>query len=223
MPKPNPCTFPDCPNAQRYTSTGLCASHYHQKRLTGALRPLARTWAEKDQPCVVCGAALGEAAKGRRYCSGSCQVAASRRRRRGLPAEVSCGCCGETIAMGRKPGGKLRRADTVWCDECLSDPVRLQRFRRYGITQQQYDAAMDAGCAICGARDRKLHVDHDHSCCPQHGGHGPKTCGECVRGLICGPCNRGLGLFGDDPDLLTSAAEYLSKAHLRIRGADIDP
>lgn len=41
-------------------------------------------------------------------------------------------------------------------------------------------------------------IDHDH-----------KT-GE-VRGLLCGNCNSGIGMLGDDPRLLEKAIVYLSK------------
>jgi hypothetical protein len=64
------------------------------------------------------------------------------------------------------------------------------------------------GCAIC-RRDngkRLLAVDHDHACCP-----GERTCGKCVRGLLCDGCNHGLGKFRDDPELLRRAAEYAAR------------
>lgn len=53
-------------------------------------------------------------------------------------------------------------------------------------------------CDICFSV-AKLHVDHCHES------------GE-VRGLLCGPCNRGLGLLRDSGPILISAATYLARA-----------
>lgn len=63
----------------------------------------------------------------------------------------------------------------------------------YGMTPEQYDAMLDmqdGKCAICTQPpgDRLLHIDHDHSCCP-----GKKSCGRCIRGLLCAACNAKLG------------------------------
>lgn len=64
----------------------------------------------------------------------------------------------------------------------------------YGITPERYDLLLQQQggvCAICKRpRQTRLHVDHDHACCP-----GRRSCGECVRGLLCGSCNRALGWF----------------------------
>lgn len=68
------------------------------------------------------------------------------------------------------------------------------RAKKYGVTIEWL--AEHTSCQICKRTDGKLHVDHDH----QTGR---------VRGMLCGQCNTGLGLFQDSPDLLTKAKEYL--------------
>jgi len=71
---------------------------------------------------------------------------------------------------------------------------------KYGIEPEAFDAILakqDGVCAICKKpSEERLHVDHDH-----------KT--NKVRGLLCGGCNRALGLMKDSPETLRAAAEYL--------------
>lgn len=76
----------------------------------------------------------------------------------------------------------------------------------YGITLERYGEMFvrQAGkCAICRRPQEEvgshglLVVDHDH------------TTGA-IRGLLCPPCNMGLGQFGDDLTTLTRAVVYLS-------------
>lgn len=94
------------------------------------------------------------------------------------------------------------------------DAGREARLKRvYGVDLARYLdllEAQDGGCAICetpvptGGRDF-FSVDHDHSCCP-----GKKSCGGCVRGLLCGRCNTGIGMLRDDAKLVLSALRYLT-------------
>lgn len=100
------------------------------------------------------------------------------------------------------------------CKPCFNEKARenykkdpeYQRMRRrrylYGISQEQYDAMLEAQhgrCAICRIKyDKEYHVDHS------------KETGE-VRGLLCNNCNTGLGKFKDDSSLLLEAARYLEK------------
>jgi len=61
----------------------------------------------------------------------------------------------------------------------------------------------DGLCAICRktcSSGKALAIDHDH-----------KT--GVVRGLLCGKCNRGLGLFCDSKELLLNAYTYLNKIY----------
>ena len=95
--------------------------------------------------------------------------------------------------------------------ECRSCSVIIKLFVRYGITLEQYNemlARQDGHCAICPATPEEvgtLCVDHDHSCCP-----GEKTCGNCLRGLLCPACNTAIGLLNDDVIRIQSAAFYLT-------------
>lgn len=73
----------------------------------------------------------------------------------------------------------------------------------YGITPDQYDQmflAQYGRCKICRriGNGRRLHVDHEHST------------GR-VRGLLCGKCNRGIGMFDDNPAILLKVCEYLQE------------
>jgi Recombination endonuclease VII len=74
--------------------------------------------------------------------------------------------------------------------------------RKYGITLEQYEQMrldQDNKCAICSNEFTKSpHTDHDHET------------GE-VRSLLCGTCNKGLGQFKDDPELLRKAAVYIER------------
>lgn len=81
-------------------------------------------------------------------------------------------------------------------------------YKKYKITKAMYEGLLESQggvCAICQGLPNKyfLSVDHDHSCCP-----GIKTCGNCIRGLLCGSCNSFLGRVNDDP---SSAIRYLEK------------
>ena len=85
------------------------------------------------------------------------------------------------------------------------------RFSRSKLTPEAFNAmlASQGGvCAICRI-STATHVDHNHDCCPTG-----KTCGKCIRGLLCDKCNQGLGKFNDSIDFLHNAIEYLQGAKL---------
>jgi hypothetical protein len=86
---------------------------------------------------------------------------------------------------------------------------------RYGMTPEQREQMLrdqDGRCYLCGepldlTKPRTVHVDHDHTCCP-----GSRSCGECIRGIACDPCNRGIGYFRDDPQRIRRVADQLEAA-----------
>lgn len=76
------------------------------------------------------------------------------------------------------------------------DKVRLNSlWSDYRLRPEQYNLLLNSQnnrCAICVEEFTKSpHVDHDHSCCPQPG----KSCGKCIRGLLCSNCNKMLGAY----------------------------
>ena len=131
----------------------------------------------------------------------------------------SCKCCG-----GPKTWSKSGK--TLSCRPCqkaheerwrkenpglLRNRLREQHWKDYGavnpdgspVTVKDYDnllAYQDNGCAICGVHEddtkTNLHLDHDHET-------------GLVRGLLCGPCNRAIGLFKDQTDVILKASAYL--------------
>jgi len=77
----------------------------------------------------------------------------------------------------------------------------------YGIEHGWYQKTFEAQCgkcAICGrnnsgrSNSKRFCVDHNHAT------------GE-VRGLLCHPCNSGIGKLKDDISLLQSAIHYLQQ------------
>ncbi len=107
-----------------------------------------------------------------------------------------------------------------YCRACALARVAIaQRKKRYGITQEEFLAmleAQDHKCAICrreitfgGGRisgkqkdQNSGSVDHCHD-------------SNKVRGLLCNGCNVGLGYFEDNPDTLRAAIDYLARNVVR--------
>ena len=93
-----------------------------------------------------------------------------------------------------------------------------ERFKKYGMTRAQFDKMFedqDYRCAICRTDDcgpQGWTIDHDHTCCkPRHRGEWRKSCGACVRAILCQNCNLLLGHAHDDPAVLEAALTYLRK------------
>ncbi|WP_371818271.1 endonuclease VII domain-containing protein [Pseudarthrobacter sp. C4D7] len=95
------------------------------------------------------------------------------------------------------------------CLQCANDASRA---RKFGITRETYDALLSLQGGVCWLCKQlpnfgrnSLSVDHDHNCCADK----YKTCGGCIRGLLCGSCNLALGQFDHNPERLEAAFKYL--------------
>lgn len=83
-----------------------------------------------------------------------------------------------------------------------NNPEKLKFIRRkslYGLTPSEYDVMalkQNGLCAICGDK-APLQVDHCHET-------------DTVRGLLCGKCNKAIGLLKDSPLVTNNATIYLT-------------
>jgi hypothetical protein len=209
------CTLGEC--QRPHYASGYCSPHWRRWKRAGA--PGVVDIASTVQECSFSGCGRPRSAKG--LCAS--HYAQHRRGRslrslndrvnpRGRDTEGNkrCATCKQW-----KPPSEFRAADRTGdglnsrCIGCSHDrSIRSL----YGIGAGEYAALLEAqlgGCAICGGTNesgRSMAVDHDHSCCP-----GGRSCGRCVRGLLCSSCNMAIGLLRDDPERLRSAISYLTR------------
>lgn len=137
-----------------------------------------------------------------------------------------CRKCGTAKPLDEFWAGNGPHGRQSYCKPCLTESNRINRrkarrrnperaymqAREYGLRQnysmtlERFDemlAAQDGACAICGSTEpgggrKHMAVDHDHAT------------GQ-VRALLCNPCNRGIGLLGDDAARVRAAALYLER------------
>jgi len=105
-----------------------------------------------------------------------------------------------------KNRAKANLASAEWKKKNPQKNREIQLKHKYGITPDQIMAAMNKQnhrCAVCGGINndsgkRVLGVDHCHAT------------GK-VRGMLCGNCNRMIGMAKDSPSILMAAARYLEQ------------
>lgn len=105
---------------------------------------------------------------------------------------------------------RARSGDPEWIQKSrdryakwrAKDPRGVHRInikRLYGLSLEDWDRMViqqGGRCAICNLPAPALNVDHCHV-------------SGTVRGLLCELCNKGLGLFKDNPAYLLEAVQYL--------------
>ncbi len=100
------------------------------------------------------------------------------------------------------PHNKCRDGLDSWCRDCRNSYRRSTRRGRYRkmISDEQLkeNLANFTACEVCGKETDSPVVDHCHK-------------ENKYRGLLCNHCNRGLGHFYDDPEIMVKAIEYIKK------------
>lgn len=160
----------------------------------------------KSRDCLACGKTFEPIGR-QRFCSRRCGTRIQSRNRLGIDLSLTRKCWWCETEFSLTDGRKL------YCsDRCAVFVRSLWNVGQYGITRDDYrDAWYRQGglCLICNqpertARNHLLAIDHDHET------------GR-FRGLLCSHCNRALGMFGDDPERLRQAAEYIEQHRAALR------
>ena len=126
---------------------------------------------------------------------------------RSTSRQSSCKDCGSGTRRLSAPGPRC-----ATCHRNRRNAVSLARrltyvAKQYNLTGDEYLALLsrfEGLCWICRYRKARQ-VDHDHKCCS-----GKTSCGKCVRGLLCGPCNKFLGFIRDNVTILQFGIDYLN-------------
>jgi hypothetical protein len=168
---------------------------------------------QRPRVCARCGTAYfysRESAHGHKYC-GQCLILSKWETTHKVLALV-CPSCGAKHEHQNKQ---------QLCADCYSMlPASLWQtmWRHHVDIERSLEVAANPTCEICGddltrmlpdakRRLRPVHaVDHDHECCPAG-----RSCGKCVRGVICRRCNIAIGYLRDDSEFARRCAIYLNK------------
>jgi hypothetical protein len=107
-------------------------------------------------------------------------------------------------------GARVKR----WADANKPRRAAYRKQYLYNVDEYRWAAMWNdqnglcAGCA--NPLEDSVQIDHDHRCCDEN-----RSCGECVRGLLCGPCNRSIAQARHNPEILRQLAEYLESYPLK--------
>lgn len=166
-------------------ANGLCSPHYQRVKLTGDLRPNDPIGYRPSKATGV------------------------------RPYKCSCGAHdGSESWHGKRHGFSYHGCR---CERCTQanrqrdkDRWEFRYASKYGLSVTQIrELLSDPSCAICGTTDpgnRPWHIDHDHECCQSQ-----RSCGKCVRGVLCFMCNFAIGSARDDVGILAAAIDYLTR------------
>ena len=98
--------------------------------------------------------------------------------------------------------------------------LRMQ-LRNHSMTFEQYAALRVKQADRCGAckgpllfdQPYQVHIDHDPRCCSREENPQIKTCGECVRALLCKACNHAIGFLERYPQRVYMWIDYIRRVN----------
>ena len=126
-------------------------------------------------------------------------------------AKTLCRMHGERLKRTGSTEAKIKPVSNVKEDNPKAYINRKSQLKqRFNMEIDDFVARSADGCEICGDKpERNLQVDHDHNCCDS-----TKTCGKCVRGIVCHTCNTAIdkmenGLMREDYPNYVLIQQYL--------------
>lgn len=206
----------------------LCNAHYLQQKNPEFKEFKSPRPYSPGEPCIASGCSRVKIARNlctkhyqQKYSIGEVYpegypVRARKVLRRDSNGRKRCPRCETWKDEGDFYGGRATQ-DTLssTCKQCHSE--RMISYT-YNLSMEELQGLLLAQGSSCGVCDTplvsgKYVVDHDHDCCP-----GSKTCGRCIRGILCSPCNLQLGVMGDTKDKIMENVErflrYLDKGDI---------
>lgn len=190
------CSIEEC-NRVTHTKT-LCQVHYRRTQRRG--HPTDNQLLHATSPC-------GVPACSRRASATASYCAPHEKRHLDYGDPLATPVMGE----GQIPCGYEGCSELMPWNRTLCYTHR-KRAQNYGITDEhllELQAKFHGLCHICRS-NVAVAIDHDHACCAEvASGSRKRSCGKCVRGLLCSSCNFGLGRFKDCAESLERAADYL--------------
>jgi len=182
------CTWDGC--GKNWLGQGYCSNHYQQARRLGIIEKieLPHRLSDVDVESLT----------------------------------ANCSDCGDGVpVISNSTGTRCREwARELGRAKYHRDLERRRAYHReyhrrykFGLPKGGIEALLESvgwACEICSKTldVKSARLDHDHSCCPATG----RTCGECLRGILCNTCNTGIGMLGESPTIFAAALAYIGRS-----------
>lgn len=173
----------------------MCSKHYSRNNRYGNANFVKQ---EKDGPKIC---TVGNC-KRKKKAKGLCEAHYARFKRHG--DKFDSGPIRKNIVYGEN--------DVCIVPQCYENPHAVNLCRNHYNQKHKHKLnffkiihLFEKGCMICKSFEC-LSIDHDHNICSEK-----IACEKCFRGILCGNCNRALGIVGDNKERLMSMIQYLER------------